>query len=188
MKVTLHPMFEGASGGLGQLVYRRVRGKVVVARKPAVTAPPTEEQIEHRNRFKMAVDYGKGAMSGEDMRDLYTAAAKQRDLPVYAVMIADYFNAPTIHSLDLDGYTGAAGGVLDIIVTDDFAVASVTVRILDEGGNLVESGPAAQASDGPNRWNYSATATITSDVTIEVTARDFPGGVSVKQFPFAKPS
>lgn len=188
MKVTLHPMFEQASGGLGQLVYRRVRGKVIVARKPVITAPPTEEQIEHRNRFKMAVDYGKGAMSGEDMRDLYTAAAKQRNLPVYAVMIADYFNAPKIHALDLDGYTGIAGGVFDIIVTDDFAVATVTVRILDGGGNLVESGAATQATDGPSRWNYSATATITTDVTIEVTARDFPGGVSVRQFPFVKPN
>lgn len=188
MKVTLHPMFEQASGGLGQLVYRRVRGKVIVARKPVITAPPTAEQIEHRNRFKMAVDYGKGAMSGEDMRELYVAAAKQKELPVYAVMIADYFNAPTIHSLDLDGYTGAAGGVFDIIVTDDFAVANVTVRILDDQGNTVESGAATQASDGPSRWNYNATATITTDVTIEVTAKDFPGGVSVRQFPFAKPN
>lgn len=188
MKVTLHPMFEGASGGLGQLVYRRMRGKVVVARKPIVTAPPTEEQIEHRNRFKMAVDYGKGAMSGEDMRSLYTAAAKQKDLPVYAVMIADFFNPPVIHEIDLDGYTGAAGNAFSIIITDDFAVARVNVRILDTQGNVVESGLATPSTMASNRWNYNATATITTDVTIEVVARDFPNSVTVRQFPFTKPN
>lgn len=188
MKVKLNPMFESARGQIGDLVFREMKGKTVVSRKPVITAAPTEGQIEARSRFKMAVDYGKGAMSGEDMRSLYKAAAKQRDLPVYAVMIADYFNAPTIHSLDLDGYTGQAGSVFGIIVTDDFAVASVTVQILDGFGNLVESGPASQAFDGPNRWNYNATATITSDITIEVVARDFPGGVTVRQFPFVKPN
>ena len=180
MKVKLNPMFEQASGQLGEIIFREMRGKTVASRKPAFTSAPSEEQTEHRERFKLAAAYGRGAMGAEDTRDLYVAAAKERDMPIFAVMIADYFNAPVIHNVDLSGYNGQAGNVIDVTVTDDFAVASVRVRITDELGTVLESGPAAENTDGTSRWHYSATTAVTSPVTIEIVAKDYPGGTTVK--------
>jgi len=51
MKAKLHPMFEQVSGQMGEMVFRVVRGKVVVSRKPVITAEPTQGQVEHRERF-----------------------------------------------------------------------------------------------------------------------------------------
>lgn len=179
MKVKLNPMFEQVSGQLGEIVFREVRGRTVVSRKPVYTSVPTEEQTEHRERFKLASAYGRGALGTQASRSMYEAAARQRDLPIFAVMIADYFNAPVIHTVNLDAYNGQAGNVIEVTVTDDIAVASVRVKISDAQGNVVESGPAEEITDGTGRWNYIATTNAASPVTVEVIAKDHPGGTTV---------
>jgi hypothetical protein len=55
-------------------------------------------------------------------------------------------------------------------------------------GEVVESGPATQVSDSLEYWSYKAKTTLTSNVMIEVVAKDHPGGATVKQFPFPNPS
>jgi hypothetical protein len=95
-------------------------------------------------------------------------------------MVADYFNAPVIHNVDVSGYSGLAGNVIDVTVTDDFAVESVRVKITDGLGNVLESGPATANTDGSSRWYYSVTENAVMPVTVEVIARDYPGGTTVK--------
>jgi hypothetical protein len=180
MKVKLNPMFEQVSGQLGDVVFRVIRGKVFASRKSAYASVPSEEQADHRERFKLAVAYGRGAMGDEDMHSMYESAAKERDLPIFAVMIADYFNAPTIHKVDLSGYNGQDGNVIDVTVTDDFAVASVFVKISDGQGNVLESGFATENIDSTSRWYYSARANVSVPVTIEVVAKDYPGGATIQ--------
>lgn len=134
--------------------------------------------------FCGAAAYGKSALADSEVRPLYEAIAKEKDMPIFAVMIADFFNAPTIHNVDLSAYNGQTGNAISILATDDFRVESVHVSITNDQGNVLESGNAIPVTDG--RWNYQATATITTPVTIEVVARDYPGGVTVEQFPFTK--
>ena len=105
---------------------------------------------------------------------MYEAAAKERNMPIFAVIVADYFNAPVIHNVDLSGYNGEAGNVFDVTVTDDFAVASVQVKISDEQGNVIESGLATENNDGSSPWCYSVQNTFTEPVTVEVVAADYP--------------
>lgn len=48
--------------------------------------------------------------------------AKKRQHSAYSVAVADYFHAPDIKEVDLGGYTGTAGDLISVKVTDDFKV------------------------------------------------------------------
>ena len=58
MKVKLNPMFEQASGQLGGIVFREVRGRTFAGRKPSGSGEPTVDQAAQRERFKQAAAYG----------------------------------------------------------------------------------------------------------------------------------
>ena len=96
MKVKLNPMFEEARGQLGDLVFREIRGNTVASRKPSNNGEPTVDQAAHRERFKQAAAYGKSVMANADTRALYETVAKNKDIPVFALTIADFFNAPAL--------------------------------------------------------------------------------------------
>jgi len=181
MKAKLHPMFEQVSGQMGEMVYRVVRGKVVISRKPVIKAEPTQGQLEHRERFKQAVAYGKAVMSAEDSRELYEAAAKERDMPVFALMVADYFNAPSISKIDLSAYDGHAGNIIHITASDDFSIASLHVSITNDQGNPIEDAEAVETPSGSGNWVYTANASVTpgTSVNVQAVATDRPGGTAV---------
>ena len=181
MKAQLHPMFEKVSGEMGDMVFRVIRGKVVVSRKPDTTGIVySESQIAHRQRFKQATVYGKGVMANEEVRPLYEAAAKEKNIPVFAITIADFFNAPEIHNVDVTNYHGSAGDKISILASDDFGVASVHVTLKDGMGNPIESGEAIESVQGSGQWIYTVTTTSGSTVTAQVVAMDRPGGTAVK--------
>ena len=182
MKVKLNPMFEEARGQLGDLVFREVRGKTFAGRKPSGSGEPTADQTAQRERFKQAAAYGKSALANESTRALYEAAAKNKDMPVFAATIADFFNAPVIDALDLVLYNGQEGDPITVSARDDFAVMNVHVSITDEQLNPIESGNAVETSAGSGRWVYTATTSVAPDtnVLIKAVATDRPGGTAVK--------
>lgn len=183
MKAKLHPMFEQVSGQMGDLVYRVVRGRTIISRKPLVSAEgPTPEQAEQRERFKQAVAYGKIAMSDETVRALYEAAARLKNSPVFALTVADFLHAPTVESVDLSAYTGQTGDPIHIYASDDFGVIGVHVSISDSLGDPIESGNAEPTTDGTGRWRYTAQNAIPAGISlnVSVTATDRPGGTAVK--------
>jgi len=97
MKFKLNRAFTAASGELDGLIYRNVRGQVIASRKPDLSnVVYTEDQIAHRERFKQAATYGKAALANPAVRAMYEAAAKDKDMPVFAATIADFFNAPPL--------------------------------------------------------------------------------------------
>jgi hypothetical protein len=178
MKVKLNPMFEQVSGQLGEMVFRELRGETVVSRKPIVTAEPSADQLAHRELFKQAAAYGKSVMADANTRALYEEAAKIKNIPVFALTIADFFNAPVIDSLDLSEYNGQAGSLIRISARDDFGVASVYVSILNGQNNPVESGNAVETAAGSGQWVYTATGAVSqgTTVTVNAVATDRPGG------------
>ena len=184
MKVKLNPMFEAASGQLGEMVFRELRGETIVSRKPTVTGEatvtgePTPEQIAQRERFKQAAAYGKSALAVAGTRALYEEAARSKNMPVFAVTIADFLNAPVIDTADLSTYTGQPGDVIRISARDDFGVVAVHVSIMNGSGVAVESGNAVPDAGG---WVYTATQTLTSgtNAIVNVVATDRPGGTAV---------
>ena len=129
-KVDLNPIFDTVRGKVGDLVLKRYGDNVVMARAAGETSRPrSAAQLAHQERFRAATQYGKLALMDPAQRSLYDAAARQRSLPVFAVMVADFFKAPTILSVDATEYTGEAGSRVKVLADDDFAVAGVQVVI-----------------------------------------------------------
>jgi hypothetical protein len=167
----------GLSGKIGDLlVFRQRYGQTVVSKMPQQEAKVSEKQAEHRSRFQQAVFYGKAAIATPETASLYKTGATGGKSP-FNVAVADFLNAPDIVHVNLSGYAGNAGDVILIDATDDFAVVSVTVRIVNENG-IVEEGAAVRGIG--YRWIYTATQnngdTATSRIT--VSASDLPGNVT----------
>jgi hypothetical protein len=189
MKFKLNRAFREVSGELDGLVYRNVRGKVVAARKPDLSnVVYSESQIAHRERFKQAAAYGKSALADPTVREQYEAAAKDKDMPIFALTIADFFNAPSIDNVNLSAYNGQVGDLINIIARDDFEVLSVHVSITnsDAGGSVVESSNAVETAAGSGQWVYTATTVLAAgtDVVVNVVATDRPGGTAVTGKPW----
>lgn len=179
MKTVLHPMFEEVSGAMGRMIYRQAYGKTVISRKPVVNEEDLSlAQQENQARFTRAVAYGKQAMANEDDRPLYDAAAKERKMPVFAVAMADFFNAPTIHEVNVFGYNGNIGDTINILAADDFGVQSVQVAITDDQDNPIEYGEAVETAAGSGEWIYTATVQGQPSVKVQVVAQDRPGGTA----------
>lgn len=179
MKTVLHPMFEEVSGGMGRMIYRQAYGKTIISRKPVINEEDlTPAQQENRARFNRAVVYSKKAMVDADVRPLYDAAAKGRNMPVFAVAMADFFNVPTIHEVNVFGYNGNVGDTISITASDDFSVQKVEVTITDDQDNPIEYGEAVETSAGSGEWVYTATVQGQPSAKIQVVAVDHPGGTA----------
>ena len=175
-KVKNNIVTQGLSGMLGgQLVFRQTsRGTVVSVAPGEYNGPVSAAQTAQRERFQQAVIYAKGQAA-------YAADAQEHDISVYNVLLRDFMQAPNITEVDLSTYKGKVGDVLAITANDDHAVKSVSVKIENSDGTLVEQGAAQQQAD-PNLWHYVATkanATLTGD-KITVRATDNPGHAATK--------
>jgi hypothetical protein len=166
----------GLSGKVGNmLVFSQRNGKTIVTAPRKSAKEATEAQQAQRRRFQQAVLYAKAARELPEYRE----AADRRGLLPYNVAVADYFNAPDIHRIDLAAYTGAVGDPIHVYVADDFAVKSVTLRITNADGTPVEEG-AAQPDPSGSRWTYTATQpneNLEGD-KVEVFASDTPGNAA----------
>jgi hypothetical protein len=178
MKVKLNPMFEQASGQLGELVFRKVRGQTIAGRKPSFTADPTDDQIAHREQFKKAVAFGKSVMTDSSLRAFYEVAAQSRNIPLFALTVADYFNKPTITSADISTYNGKLGDKILIAAMDDFGVVKVQVNLLDSDGMVLETGQAVETPADSGHWVYTGKTSfpINTELDVEIVDTDRPGG------------
>jgi len=177
MKVKLNPMFENVSGQLGELVFRRVNGRTIASRKPITTGEPTENQSQHRERFKEAVAYGKLAMANVTLRNRYEALAESRNMPVFALTIADFFSVPVVNNIDITAYAGKAGDVIKVHASDDFGVAKVHLSITLEDGQEIENGDAQETAPGSGLWLYHTVTPVAAGtpVIVNVVVTDYPG-------------
>jgi hypothetical protein len=174
-KVTLNPVLETFSGKIGDLVFRRHGEQVVVARKPAGERSWTPGQLAHQDRFRLATVYGRAALADPATKALYEAKARERGVPVFALMIADFFTEPAVDEIDLSAYTGKAGEKIRIRAHDDFELTGVAVAIRRPDGQVLEQGAAVAGEDSV--WQYTTSIALPAgqNVLIEVTATDRPG-------------
>ena len=179
-KVKLNPILEQVRGQVGDLVFKRFGDEVVIGRKPDRSdIQLTNAQLEHQERFRQAVLYGRLVMADPAQKAVYEQAAKESGKPLFSLTIADFFNAPVVDEVDLSGYAGAAGNPIVIHAHDDFKVTGVSVKVNRTDGQEIESGPAVETPAKSGRWVYTATSAIPAetDVRIAVTVSDAPGGL-----------
>ena len=166
---------------MGDLVFKRYGEEVILSRKPDLEGvDPTAGQLAQRERFRDAVLYGKMVMADAQARALYEEAARAKGRPVFSLMVADFFNAPSVDEVDLSGYNGAVGDAIVIRAHDDFDVRGVSVALTQADGVAIESGAAVETPAESGRWVYVATVVVSpgTRVRIAVTAQDHPGGAA----------
>ena len=172
----------GLSGKVGDLlVFSQRNGKTVVSQAPRErSGEATANQKAHQLKFQKAVLYAKSVLADPEKKLQYEALSnKSEGRTTFNVAVADLLNAPDIEKVDLSSYTGNPGDVIRITVSDDFGVASVSVKIENSDGTLIEEGAAVQ--DGAE-WLYTATMQ-NSDLIgdkITVTATDSPANMTEK--------
>jgi hypothetical protein len=167
-------------GKLGDLQYRRIRGKDIVSPVPDMSEVEwTEAQQAQRGTFKTNGWWGRAALADPATKAAYEARARELDIPVYALIYKDRRHGPHVQGIDASGYTGKAGQEIRILVDDAFEGYQVDIAIRDAAGNVLENGPASRTAADQVQWTYHSTVDLasTSGVLIEAVAKDRPGNL-----------
>lgn len=184
-KVKRNLLTEGLSGMIGgMLVFRAVGESTIVAKAPVASAKRSEEQQQHRKRFKDAATFAHFQMADATTKAAYKALVKNRSrVSPYNLAVKDYFKAPDITEIDHSGYSGGQGGTIRVRAVDDFRVKSVSVEILDGNGGLVERGEAVPQTNKVD-WVYTSTTAKGLGggyAKVVARAKDLPGNETTKE-------
>jgi hypothetical protein len=181
MKVKLQPGLRELSGGMGDWVFQTRNGKTILGMKPRRSKEPSQAQIDHRERFKLAASYGRAAMADSNLRSFYEEIAERTGQPIFSLIVGDYLKPPRIATWDGSGYRGQVGDVIQLTTIDDVGVVRVQITITDGQGLSLESGLAVEKSPGNGSWIYTAKSAVPAGktVTFNVVATDRPGGTAV---------
>jgi hypothetical protein len=182
-RVRSNPIVQGLSGGLGNLMFRRLRdGRTILCVKPDFSNRKlSEEQQAHHRRFREGAAHARQAAKTEP---LYAELAAGTMKTAYNIALADWFHPPVIHEVALDE------GRVRVYASDNVRVAGVRVSILDEQGKLLEQGEAAGPSTGFRQaqptssgcalgwWVYTPGRLSGAGEKLVVEARDLAGNVT----------
>ncbi|PZR23717.1 MAG: hypothetical protein DI535_23475 [Citrobacter freundii] len=171
-------VMHGASGVVGGLIqFSQRNGKTIIGKRRKRSSTPSEGQLGIRRKFKKAAVFAQVSLEIPERLALYEAQAAP-GITAFNVAIKDYFTPPEIVEIINTSYTGAPGGRIDILATDDVSVRSVTVSINTAQGTLVESGEAVKTEQG--FWYYTTTAVspLPEGSKVVVTAIDLPGNTT----------
>jgi hypothetical protein len=176
-EVNLNPTVDGYRGAIGRLVFKKYKGRTIVAKKAIVTAEPTPAQLAQREQFKAGAAFGKFAQADPDLRAFYEPIALEREISVFALALGDFLKKPEIKPLNLSSYKGQVGDTISIRATDDIGLADVDVKLVSDQGATIEQGKAVETGTGSGMWTYTATAQVAlgSDIFIEVVGVDHAG-------------
>ena len=93
-KIKLHPMFQGVSGRMDGIVYRRsVSGRIYMSRTPDMSRVQwSPAQQAHRQKFKLATAYARAASADPQLRAHYEERAKREKKRPYDLAVSDGYN------------------------------------------------------------------------------------------------
>lgn len=177
--VTVHSFCFGFRGRFGDLVYRKVGDSTIATPRPRKARFTTDAQTATRSKFQLASKYAKTQMDNAVIKELYRKAVDKKNRSPYLVAISDYMIRPVIHMINTSAYTGRVNQRILIDASDNFKVASVKIRIVDESGEVIEQGVADEHNLHRNEWIYITTANnSTGKGNIVVEVRDLAGNMT----------
>lgn len=183
-KIKNNPLMKGASGMLGDVVvYRELRGDIIMANRPRRREELTEAQRLLKTRFLRGVQYAKKQMSDPVTKAEYATGITDRKFSAFNVALTDYLSAPKVYLIDTATYQGNVGDIISVNASDDFKVVSLQVAIYRSTGELIEQGNAVLQPDTTDDWRYTATvanATL-AGTKVVVTVRDKPGNATIAE-------
>lgn len=133
----------------------------------------TETSKTHEAAIREATTYANLAKT----QKVYTHKAKGTGTTAYYIAIADWFDAPKVREINVDGWTGEIGQTIRVKARDNVMVARVSVVIRDAEDNVLEMGEAVQSEAGSAWWNYTTKSLVpmTPFPSVEGIAQDLPG-------------
>lgn len=140
-----------------QIVYRQHGQNTHLVAMPKFdpNRPVTALQETVRNTFSNAVAYAKWAIEDPELKAIYAAKAGP-GRSAFNMAVRDYSRPPVVSLVDTQDYSGVVGSKIIVEAKDDVRVASVTVRILNAEGELLEEGNAVLDPKRVNKWSYTA--------------------------------
>ena len=166
-KATNNMVLRGVRGRLGDIIVRQMRAGSIRLRAKRAYSNRTWSQRQKcpHERFKQATAYARQAARREPA---YAALAQGTMKNAYNIALADWFHPPVIQCIE------RRGELILVEADDDVMVAKVRIKILDEGGQILEEGYAIQRDPElcPEWWEYVAT---TEGHTIAAEAWDLAG-------------
>jgi hypothetical protein len=173
---------KGYSGIFGQQVILKNRRGQIVMILPHVRpkVKPSEKQVAARERFKLAAVYARNAINDPGLMAMYAAKATKL-VPAYQLAVNDFLKQPAIITVDISAYKGNKGNRITVTAINDFMLKSVTLKICDPGGTLIEEGPCVLTLPA-GTYDYISTVPVTAlkGVIILATAKDMPGNVALR--------
>ena len=184
-KVDLNALTGHLHGIVGDLVFKRVRGRLQAAMRPKPrTSPPTENQRAHHVVFKRAISHARHAMADPELQPIYQRVAAAQNRSAFTTAVGDYFNPPEVQLVDVSRFAGKSGDKVTIMATDDVEVKAVGMVVRRSDGTVIEEGPASRVFE---EWVYILTTAIAAGTSLifEVTATDWAGnkGMAHKMYP-----
>jgi hypothetical protein len=172
----MHAPFRHYRGTIGDLVYRKVRGKTIVALKRDADLPLKQGEAAHRQDFAEAATWATTALKDDELRQLYEELGEERNIPARAAAVSDFLKPPSIEGLDLSDYAGQAGNKIYFMATDNVGVINAPVKITDPAGTLFENGAAVEVEENMGYWMYTSTSTIPAgtQAVVSVLVSDRP--------------
>jgi hypothetical protein len=174
-KVVSNQVVQGVSGGLGNLMLRRLRdGRTILCVKPDFSRRKLSEgQQAHYQRFREGAAYARDAARTQPV---YAELAAGTMKTAYNIALADWFHAPVIRKVEV------GEGRVRVFASDNVRVAGVRVSIVDGEGKLREQGEAVGPSTGSGCaagwWEYAAGRLPGVGEKVVVEARDLAGNVT----------
>jgi len=175
--VELNETISGYRGKIGQLVFKKYKGRTIVCRKGVISRPPTEAQLASRADFREASEFAKTVKANPALLAFYEPIARQREVTVRVVAMGDCLKKPTLKPLDLSHFKGQIGDVMEIKAVDALGLVELNVKIVAQDGTLIESGQAVEQGARSGKWIYTATAQVApgTEVFIEVEGCNHAG-------------
>lgn len=143
-KVRKNPVIQGISGKIGNLVFKQLPdgSTIVTAKQVLHNKKWSKGQLAHQARMREAAAYGKEAQ----YHPVYVGLAEKSTLTGYNFAFGDRLKPPVIHNIE------RVEGAVRVRASDNVMVTKVEVIILDEAGNVLVKGLAAQIEK--DVWEY----------------------------------
>jgi hypothetical protein len=179
---TNNRLVTGLSGSIGNLVFRNLRGKVVLSEKTSAPAKQSEQQQENCFKFKCASSYAKSAMLSAEKKQYYRQKATDLKLPnAYVAAIMDYMRKGEVTGIDTRHYRGRAGDLIRVkIEKKDFAVHQAKAALYTTEGKLIESGTAIKTSEFVFEYKVKTNVPYYMPVILRITLCDHIMNMTIK--------
>ncbi|MFA0961453.1 hypothetical protein AB9P05_06580 [Roseivirga sp. BDSF3-8] len=169
-KINRKSIFYGMSGKLGDVVFKNRNGETYVSQAAEKSLkPPSEAQLNMRERFGKATAYAKQLKEDAEMKAYYTHYQKKAASAFNAAM-RDYQRAPKIGQITVEA-TDNGKRRLVIFAKDDTAISSF--RCLHQDTNLI-----VKANKAYDMFTIELPEGVNH---IKVVVMDRPGNVVVKE-------